>query len=75
MNKAFQYINEVENIISKIKTDCADSIEQTAVLFKEALVNNKKIFLFGTGHSHMLCEELFYRAGGLVQIQPVLFDD
>ena len=23
----------------------------------------------------MLCEELFYRAGGLVQIQPVLFDD
>ena len=75
MNKAFQYINEVENIISKIKTDCADSIEQTAVLFKEALVNNKKIFLFGTGHSHMLCEEHFYRAGGLVQIQPVLFDD
>ncbi len=75
MNKAFQYINEVENIISKIKTDCAASIEQTAILFKEALVNNKKIFLFGTGHSHMLCEELFYRAGGLVQIQPVLFDD
>ena len=75
MNKAFQYINEVENIISKIKTDCADSIEQAAILFKDALVNNKKIFLFGTGHSHMLAEELFYRAGGLVQIQPVLCDD
>ncbi len=75
MNKAFRYISEIENIISKIKTECASSIEQTAVLFKDALVNNKKIFLFGTGHSHMLAEELFYRAGGLVQIQPVLCDD
>ncbi len=72
MNKAFRYIDEIEKIISKIKTDCADTIEQTAVLFKDALVNNKKIFLFGTGHSHMLSEELFYRAGGLVQVQPVL---
>ncbi len=75
MNKAFEYINEVEKIVSKIKTDCTGAIEQAAVLFKNALVNDKKIFLFGTGHSHMLSEELFYRAGGLVQIQPVLDED
>ncbi len=75
MNKAFEYINEVEILISKIKSACAESIEQAAILFRDALVNNKKIFLFGTGHSHMLCEELFYRAGGLVQIQPILYDD
>ena len=28
--------------------------------------------MFATGHSHMLAEELFYRAGGLVTIDPVL---
>lgn len=27
---------------------------------------------FGTGHSHMLAEELFYRAGGLVKVYPIL---
>lgn len=75
MNKALEYINEVENIISEIKADCTEAIEQSAVLFKDALVNNHKIFLFGTGHSHMLAEELFYRAGGLVQVQPVLDEE
>ena len=75
MNKALEYFNEVEIIISKIKTECTNAIEQSAQLFKNALINNQKIFLFGTGHSHMLAEELFYRAGGLVQIQPVLDEE
>ncbi|NLN28713.1 MAG: SIS domain-containing protein [Firmicutes bacterium] len=29
-------------------------------------------FLFGTGHSHMLAEEAFYRAGGLKRVVPIL---
>ena len=28
----------------------------------------------GAGHSHMLAEELFYRAGGLVRVRPILFE-
>ena len=28
----------------------------------------------GTGHSHMLAEEMFYRAGGLVRVRPILFE-
>jgi uncharacterized phosphosugar-binding protein len=28
--------------------------------------------VFGTGHSHMLAEELFYRAGGLVPVNAIL---
>ena len=75
MKKYLEYIKINQQIIEKIATEGAENIEKTAQLFSDALINNRKIFLFGTGHSHMLCEELFYRAGGLVQIQPVLFDD
>ena len=32
------------------------------------------VHLFGTGHSHLLAEEPFYRAGGLVRVRPILFD-
>ena len=32
------------------------------------------VHAFGTGHSHMLAEELFYRAGGLVRVRPILFE-
>lgn len=29
-------------------------------------------YLFGSGHSHMLAEEAFYRAGGLKRVVPIL---
>lgn len=72
MKKYLEYIRINQEIMGRIETDGAQSIEQAAVLFSDALIENKKIFLFGTGHSHMLAEELFYRAGGLVKIQPIL---
>lgn len=72
MSKYIEYIENVQSIIEKIKTEGADSILKTAEVFKNALKKGKNIFLFGTGHSHMLAEELFYRAGGLVEIRPVL---
>lgn len=72
MKKYLEYIKANQQIIEKIATEGAENIEKSAQLFSDALINNRKIFLFGTGHSHMLSEELFYRAGGLVKIQPIL---
>lgn len=31
----------------------------------------QRIFVFGTGHSHMLAEEAFFRAGGLAAVVPI----
>jgi uncharacterized phosphosugar-binding protein len=38
----------------------------------EALANDKFLYAFGTGHSHLLAEEIFYRAGGLARACPIL---
>lgn len=51
---------------------------QRAVLMKiaermaETTWKDLRIFTFGTGHSHMLAEESFYRAGGLANAVPIL---
>ena len=74
MKKYLEYIETAKSIIEKISTEGAPSIEKAAEIFAETLINGKKVFLFGTGHSHMLSEELFYRAGGLVNIQPILVE-
>lgn len=74
MKKYIEYIEATKSIIEKISTDGADLIERAADVFSQTLINGNKIFLFGTGHSHMLAEELFYRAGGLVNIQPILVE-
>ena len=40
----------------------------------DAIAAGGAIHAFGSGHSHMLAEELFYRAGGLVRVRPMLFE-
>jgi uncharacterized phosphosugar-binding protein len=38
----------------------------------EALAQDRFLYAFGTGHSHLLAEEIFYRAGGLARACPIL---
>ena len=73
--KHLEYIEKTKKIIEQIEENCSENIESSAKLFSQAIMNNRRIFLFGTGHSHMLCEELFYRAGGLLNIQPILIEE
>lgn len=74
MNKYLEYIENCKIIINRIASDGAVNIEKAANILAQSLMLNNRIFLFGTGHSHMLAEELFYRAGGLVNIQPILIE-
>ena len=70
MSKSGEYFENVMSILSEISH--LPEIRTCAELFAETLKNEKNIYLFGTGHSHMLAEEMFYRAGGLVNIRPIL---
>lgn len=72
MKKSQEYLNNLQRILSEITEKQMDSIDKCSEAFADALENGRNIFLFGTGHSHMLSEELFYRAGGLVRLQPIL---
>lgn len=40
-----------------------------------AITNQGWIYTSGTGHSHMLSEEIFYRAGGFARVIPILDPD
>lgn len=50
------------------------AIADGAGLIADALADGHDLWAFGTGHSHMLAEELYHRAGGLVRARPILFD-
>lgn len=74
MNKAAAYIENIQRLINEVLHTQLPAIESASREIAKALENEKKVFLFGTGHSHILAEEMFFRAGGLVKIQPVLED-
>lgn len=68
------YLDECVRLLTRVRDEQESAIHEAAELVARAVSSVGLVHLFGTGHSHMLAEELFYRAGGLAQINPILFD-
>lgn len=75
MTKASEYLRNLIELTETILDTQQDKIDLAARACAKALENGKKINAFGTGHSHILSEEIFYRAGGLVKVNPVLIPE
>jgi uncharacterized phosphosugar-binding protein/N-acetylglucosamine kinase-like BadF-type ATPase len=66
------YLLNTQDLLGKTAITQQDSVAICVKFFADALSDNKMIHTFGTGHSHLLAEEIFYRAGGLATIYPIL---
>ncbi|MFQ5793533.1 MAG: sugar isomerase domain-containing protein [Candidatus Bipolaricaulia bacterium] len=72
MDAMEKYLNELQGILGKIQEQEKANIEKTVDIISEALEGGKLIHIFGTGgHSAIGAMEVFYRAGGLVPINPL----
>ncbi|WP_283153231.1 SIS domain-containing protein [Guptibacillus hwajinpoensis] len=69
------YFNKIRTSLQVIEEKEAVSIERAAVALADSIENGKIIHVFGCGHSHMMAEEVFYRAGGLVPVRPIFIED
>ena len=66
------YFSNLIDRLETLKTALCEPMEQAAEAILDAARNDKRVYVFGTGHSHMLAEEVHYRAGGLAFTVPVL---
>ncbi|MHA1596401.1 MAG: sugar isomerase domain-containing protein [Candidatus Asgardarchaeia archaeon] len=71
-SKVEEYRKKVLELINKVYEEEMDNIEKAAELISESFAKGKKLYVFGTGHSMILAMEIFYRAGGLVPVYPLL---
>ena len=69
-----RYLAEASRLLERLAGDEWASLSAAAALVADSLARGGSVHAFGTGHSHMLAEELFYRAGGLVRVKPILFE-
>ena len=69
-----RYLAEASRLVERLAGDEWASLSAAAALVADSLARGGSVHAFGTGHSHMLAEELFYRAGGLVRVKPILFE-
>lgn len=73
MTMANQYLDRLSELLMFLKTgETAAAIQSAAAAVTEAARTDRQFFVFGTGHSHMLAEEVLYRAGGLACAVPIL---
>ena len=67
-----QYIEAMKELEEKTLESQRAILIEVAERMTDTTRKDRRIFLFGTGHSHLLAEEGFYRAGGLANVVPVL---
>lgn len=66
------YISELQGLLERIKHEQQNAIEGAGQLVADTLMADGVIHTFGTGHSHLIAEEAFFRAGGIAAINPIL---
>jgi len=65
------YLDCLIDLLERIKNEETENLERAATLIAEAVQNGKRIFGFGCTHSSLPIQDLVYRAGGLILINPI----
>src|SRR5690242_7541308 len=66
------YFEVIRALLEEAERKNADTRVRLGETIAESIAAGGMLHLFATGHGHMLAEELFYRAGGLVPVNAIL---
>lgn len=72
MNTAARYFSYAQLKLQEILEHEMPNIQKAADFVTESCKNGGKFYVFGSGHSHMVAEELYLRAGGLALVHGIL---
>lgn len=70
-----QYLQRICQMLTQIEAEEQPGMNAAAAAAYESIRRGGLLHVFSTGHSHMIVEEMFYRSGGLVPVNPILSDD
>ncbi len=66
------YFDNLESLLARVRSTQAEAMEQAARRIADSLKAGGMIYTFGTGHGHLLALEVFYRAGGMARVCPIM---
>ena len=66
------YIDGLVNVLNRIRAEQAENIKLAGRIVADSISQGGVIHTFGTGHSHLIAEDAFFRAGGIAAINPIL---
>jgi uncharacterized phosphosugar-binding protein len=66
------YIDQIRGLIDQIEQAEDESVQRAADLIATSIAGGGIVHVFGSGHSNLLAQEVFHRAGGLVPVNAML---
>lgn len=72
MNALERFFEIAQQTLARVRATQWESLTTVAGWLGDALARDGWLYVFGTGHSHLVAEEVFYRAGGLAHAVPML---
>ena len=66
------YFEVVIQLLQEVRETQREAIERAALVIADAIQTDHLVYAFGATHAGILAQELFYRAGGLVPVNPIL---
>ena len=72
MSIGTRYIEYLQSKLQEVLDNEMPNIEKAAQLMTESCLKGGRIYVFGSGHSHLIAEEMYIRAGGLALVHAIL---
>lgn len=72
MNKMQEYQNIISENMKYVVSEEEDKIQRAAKLMSNCIQEKHKVYFFGTGHSYIIGQEVFARAGGYAGFVSIL---
>ena len=72
MSAIHEYFDNLSALLTRTLETQQDAMETAARRIADCLRDGGMVYTFGTGHGHLLALEIFYRAGGMVRLCPIL---
>jgi len=66
------YLDEIIALLNEVRQTQREAIERAAQVMAQAIQAGHLVYVFGAAHAGILAQELFYRAGGLAPVNPIL---
>lgn len=66
------YFDNLTALLVRTQQTQKDAMETAARRIADCLKQGGMVYTFGTGHGHLLALEIFYRAGGMARVCPIL---
>lgn len=72
MSMLENYFENMTALLTRTLASQKDAMGTASRKIADCLKNGGMVYTFGTGHGHLLALEIFYRAGGMAKVCPIL---